>query len=216
MELTTISMPRAEARKAYLEYRDAIDQAMITELDEAKQRQLERDQVLAATYRQLSIGRQVLRLASSITAGGFDDEGRPRVAISRADFGELHMERWRSGQIRFRPWEGSNWASAQAHRRADKVITLDGPRHELGQGSWSSVDGLATVPSIPPALRPGSHLRNYHLLFEATWRPVRQTRTRMRSSDPALLKWMGGDLYAVLAVWDVSPVEAAALEGGWL
>jgi hypothetical protein len=211
MELDTITMPRAEARKAYLEYREAIQDGWTRELDDVRRRQLEQDQVIAATYRQLSIGRQVLRLTPTITAGGFDDQGRPRMALSRADIAEIQMERWRSGQIRFRPWEGSNWSSAQAHRAADKVIVFDGPGTDL-----TGIEGLATVPPIPPALRPAGHLRNYHILFEATWRPVRQTRTRLRSSDPALLKWMGGELYAVLAVWDVSPVEAAALEGGWL
>jgi hypothetical protein len=211
MELDTITMPRAEARRHYLEYREAIDAAWRTELDAVRERQLDQDMTIAATYRQLSIGRQVLRLSASIIAGGFDEQGRPRVALARADIGEIQMERWRSGQMRFRPWEGSSWASAQAHRAADKVWTLDGPGTDI-----SGVEGLATVPPVPPAFRPAGHLRNYHILFEATWRPVRQTRTRLRSSDPALLKWMGGDLFAVLAVWDVSPVEAAALEGGWL
>lgn len=31
--------------------------------------------------------------------------------------------------------------------------------------------------------------------------------------DPALLKHMGGDLYAILAVWDLSPLERAVLAG---
>lgn len=210
MDLDTISMPRAEARKHYLDYREAIHRTQGEELDEVRQRQLEQDQVIATAYRQLSVGRQVIRLRQTIIAGGFTDQGRPRVAIMRADIAEVEMDRWQSGAIRFRPWVNS-WSNR--HRAADKVIEMNGPRWQNGP---HHVDGIATLPPIPPWFRPANHLRNYHLLFEATWRVRRPAPIRLRTTDPALLKWMGGDLYAVLAVWDVSPVEAAALEGGWL
>lgn len=63
------------------------------------------------------------------------------------------------------------------------------------------------MPTIPPKLRPKrGQLGLYHLLFEAEWGldpdpPV----------DPALVRHLGGDLYAVLAVWDLTDVERAVL-----
>jgi hypothetical protein len=93
-------------------------------------------------------------------------------------------------------------------RAADRVFTYpDGtlPDGEfIGQGEWAAI-----LPLIPPRLRPPHGLDNYHLLWEAVWtRP----RTRRAPGDPALLKHIGGDLWAVLAVWDLTPLEQAVLE----
>ena len=63
----------------------------------------------------------------------------------------------------------------------------------------------AIVPSIPPLHRPHDSLENYWLLWEAEW-----TRPPV---DPALLKHLGLNLYAVLAVWDLTPLEQAVLRG---
>ena len=61
----------------------------------------------------------------------------------------------------------------------------------------------ALIPNVPPALRPAHALSNYHLLWEAEWRVA----PGPPPGDPALLKHIGGDLYSVLAVWDLTPVE---------
>jgi len=62
------------------------------------------------------------------------------------------------------------------------------------------------VPPVPPGLRPASAIGNYHVLWEAEWE-------RVAPADPALLKHIGGDLYAVLAVWDLTELERAVLAG---
>jgi hypothetical protein len=50
-------------------------------------------------------------------------------------------------------------------------------------------------------------LRHYVTLFEVDqWEPVPPT-------DPALLKHIAGDLYAVLAVWDLTELERAVIAG---
>jgi hypothetical protein len=77
------------------------------------------------------------------------------------------------------------------------------PSAKLG---WEMLKAMAPV--IPPALRPAHHLRNYHLLWEAEW-----SRIPRPPGDPALLKHVAGDLYAVLAVWDLTPLEQAVLAG---
>lgn len=67
----------------------------------------------------------------------------------------------------------------------------------------------AMVPNVPPALRPKFSLSGYLTLFE-----VEEWKTAPRPpGDPALLKHIGGDLYAILAVWDLTPLEQAVLHG---
>jgi len=64
----------------------------------------------------------------------------------------------------------------------------------------------ALVPMIPPKFRPTAKLSNYHIMFEAVWKPVPPV-------DPFLLKHLGGTLYVVLAQWDLTPLEQAVLAG---
>jgi len=62
----------------------------------------------------------------------------------------------------------------------------------------------AMVPPVPPKFRPSTSLTNFHILWEAEWQqhaPV----------DPALLRHIGGDLYAVLAIWDLTELERTVL-----
>jgi hypothetical protein len=63
------------------------------------------------------------------------------------------------------------------------------------------------VPHIPPGLRPAHHLRNYHILWEAEWHPVAPPAPR----DPALLRRIAGDVFAVVAVWELTELERAVL-----
>ena len=61
----------------------------------------------------------------------------------------------------------------------------------------------SAVPHIPPELRPEHKLENYHILFEATWQvyPV----------DPFLLRRIIGPLFAVVAEWELTALEAELL-----
>lgn len=66
-------------------------------------------------------------------------------------------------------------------------------------------DLTAIVPIIPANLRPAKALHRYVILWEADWEAV--------PVDPMLLRHLHGDLYVVLAVWDLTPVERAVLNG---
>lgn len=61
-----------------------------------------------------------------------------------------------------------------------------------------------TVPYIPPYLRAGLK-RNDLIVFEATWVPEHVNR------DPAILRQVNGDVYEVIAIYDLSDIEATAL-----
>jgi hypothetical protein len=76
--------------------------------------------------------------------------------------------------------------------------------------SWMARDFRSMVPPVPPGLRPARHLRNYHVLWEAEW--VQHAPPRP-PGDPALLRRIGGDVFAVVAVWDLTEMERAILGG---
>ncbi len=61
------------------------------------------------------------------------------------------------------------------------------------------------MPIVPINLRPKRGLANYHILWEAEWHNVVPV-------DPLLLRRLGkGDLWLVVAAWDLTEVEQAAL-----
>ena len=62
----------------------------------------------------------------------------------------------------------------------------------------------AITPMIPAYLRPRHALDNYHILWEADWHAIPR--------DPYLLRRIGdADLWLVLAAWDLTEVERAAM-----
>jgi hypothetical protein len=73
-------------------------------------------------------------------------------------------------------------------------------------------NGYALIPMIPADVRPRDALENCYVLWEVEhWadRPIRATPDR----DPYLLKHLAGDLYAVIAEWDLTELERAIMQG---
>jgi hypothetical protein len=65
------------------------------------------------------------------------------------------------------------------------------------------------VPVVPPKHRPARGMGDRLVLWEVenwTWRS-----TPRPPGDPALLRPIGGDLYAVEAVWDLTELEQLVL-----
>ena len=195
MDLAVLEVDRAAAREAFLDYRKAF-----------REEHAAIDGELMRGYKAIAGGRQLIRLSTTIAAGGADAEGRPRLAIARADEPRVTFSRTNQGSVTFTPSDG--WSSRV--RSADRVLRLgDGTLPTRPNDGWIP-DGRwwATMPLIPPKFRPPFNIENYHVLWEAVW-----TRGTVRAPhDPALLKRIGGDLFAVLAVWDLSPLEQAVLE----
>ena len=200
MDLTTITMPKAEAQAKFEEYRDSV-----------RRRHTREDEQIMRGYRALAKGMQIIDLPATIRQGGsvvIPPQWRngtplwaPRLAIMRADQPWCHVFTDDHGRVEFhhagRPKTGErrNYISLPAG-------TLPPPG--LTTGSWWTA--RAMVPPVPPALRPADNIGNYHVLWEAEWQ-------RVAPQDPALLKHIGGDLYAVLAVWDLTELERAVLAG---
>lgn len=91
----------------------------------------------------------------------------------------------------------------------------------LRSGRWSLEVGgrirpserrydTATIPRVPEGVVPEDFTRldrdQALIAFEADWQAP-----EVRPSDPALLSPISGDLYRVVAVWDLTPMEAAAI-----
>jgi hypothetical protein len=76
------------------------------------------------------------------------------------------------------------------------------------QSAWQSM-----VPIVPPRHRPAvaTTLASYLVLWEVdtwTW-----ASPPLPPGDPALLRHVGGDIYAVLATWDLTELERLVLAG---
>lgn len=191
MELATITMPKDEARKAFLEYRTAV-----------RERHNDEDQAIMRGYKWLSEGKQVLSLRETMSTGGLDEKGLPKLAICRADAQWCLVKMGSWGDATFHVNEGH----PNSHTRL-YVRLADGTFPQVSRATrnypWTA---RSMVPIIPPALRPTTSLENYHVLYEAVWEPV-------APRDPALLRHLGGDLWACLATWDLTPLERAVLAG---
>lgn len=208
MNIPTITMDRAEARRAFLEYRSAVREALdreITLVDDrraaAVAERRESDEALMRGYRQLSLGYQVIDLRRVLSEGGQDEQGRPRLAVARADEQQVHMDRARDGAVTF----SVRWTRQRSdHRDPRTQRSLAFPAGTLPVlQSPTLVSADAVVPTIPPRLRP-AQLDRYHLLWEAEWR-------RVAPVDPALLRALGDGLYVVVATWDLTELERAVL-----
>jgi hypothetical protein len=216
MNLHEINVTQEQAKAALEEYRESVRDAFQYEVDEALSRAERRrveleaaDKQIMEGYRALANGRQVISLRATLVAGGEDKEHRPMLAVCRADEPQIEMTRWPAGRVRYDPQprrDSHGWAteghpaSGQTSRRFDFLGLL--PEKEF-KSRWGYIEAFAVAPHIPPHLRPKT-LDRYTLLWEADWQ-------QKQPVDPALLRPVGGDLYVVVATWDLTELERAVL-----
>jgi hypothetical protein len=219
MQLDTITMDRNDARRAFIEYRTAV-----------RARHDHEDEAIMRAYRAASRGAALIRLGEVLGSGGITTcdvpvtrwDGKrkmsvevgarpvelPALAVARADV----LAVWTSGI--------NSEGGCELRYTPNQITERSRERHVMANGTFPAATRRrpdqhwrprirAMAPNIPPQLRPAYHLRNFHLLWEAQWELDRS----VPPGDPALLKHLGGDLYAVLAVWDLTPIEQAVLAG---
>lgn len=198
MDVAQITMPRQRARQEFLKYKDVVDKR--------GRNPDARDREIMESYRQLSRGRTLIELYRVIREGGCDWEGRPRLAVARADAAYCRFDYLYGHHQRFTSLDDmrvpfSNRCNAL--RRITVPFRWDRPQ------KWSDLRDLRAecqVPLIPPKLRPRKDaLRDHVILWEAKWDkpPV----------DPLLLRPVPHtrSLYVVVAAWDLTPLEQAVL-----
>jgi hypothetical protein len=187
MQAETLELDREKARELYRKYRE--HQHWSEPIDQEIQR----------TYRLIAQGRVVIRALASVAAAGVGDDGYPKLALCRADAETCHLSYNSDGGIRM---AAKDWV-----RDSEVRCYFDWPAGTFptppSRPAWARRRAL--VPLVPIHLRPKRGLANYHILFEALWRPEPPV-------DPMLLRRLGqGDLWVVVAAWDLTPVEQAAL-----
>ena len=187
MELHRITMDAEEAKKAYRENRRTFGAFSTREDDQVR-----------AGYRAMSRGQQLISLSAAMRTAGVDDRGLPRLAVCRSDAKWVYSHGiQQDGSAVFRM---DRVSENRDERRRVKVAagTFAPPRRQTWQ-TWA-----AMVPPVPAPLRPSRRLDGYFTIWDVDWNLV-------PPEDPALLQHVGGDLYAVVAVWDLTPLERAVL-----
>ncbi|HVG51613.1 MAG TPA: hypothetical protein VM867_08275 [Xanthobacteraceae bacterium] len=157
------------------------------------------DREVMSAYQKLAQGRLVIKALESIATAGANELGLPKLAIARADATVCNLRSYGDGSAVM--FTGPRITARRAN--ATRTIRFDWPAGTFPGNGWR--DATAIVPVPPLHLRPKRAMQNYHTLFEAEWR-------KAPPSDPFLLRRLGkGDLWVVLAMWDLTPVEKAAL-----
>lgn len=204
MDLATIEMDPELAETKYREYQAAV-----------KERHDAEDAAIAQGYKALARGQRLIELKKVIRAGGtrwhqgWFGNGKtvqlPRLAVGWADQRYVYSTGInRNGSMTFFWNDGMNPLATRRNVRLPELFTPN----ENRQTGWSRRYYRSMIPVVPPALRPAK-LHRYHVLWEADWHPSTPPAPR----DPALLKHIGGDLYVVVAVWDLTDLERAVLSG---
>jgi hypothetical protein len=190
MDLGIIEVTQEEATKRVAEY-----EALLYE-----ERSAEDDAILQA-YRAAKRGLPVISLSTAFKTAGFHDNGLPKLAITRADAKECWVEVNSNGKLRFTSKEWTRGRDALVG--SEHVLVDTGVSQPAGRAKWR---GKTIVPLVPPRHRPKrGRIRNFHILWEVDdWTPV-------PPKDPALLRHMRGDLWSVLAVWDLTELERLVL-----
>lgn len=163
------------------------------------------DAEIRSAYQKLAQGKLVIQAIKSVVDAGLGADGLPKLALARADADRCQLRARRDGSAEME----SVTRRRQAKRSRSLISFAEGSfpfREELFQKQgYRFLDKDALLPLVPIHLRPKRAMSNYHILWEAEWR-------RAAPVDPILLRRLGkGDLWVVLAVWELTEVERAAL-----
>lgn len=188
MDLAPIVIDPAEAKAKADEYRSLV----------ASERSAE-DEAIAAAYRAAARGLPLISLTQAFRTAGTFDDGLPRLAIVRADATQRH--------VRYQTWNARGWLFSDSDHFDNRGALVG--RHTVRvpiSGSSKRWMAHTTVPIIPPRHRPNKRrIRGFHILWEV------EKWERVPSRDPALVRHLRGDLWTVVAVWDLTDLEMTVL-----
>jgi hypothetical protein len=198
MNVELIKMDKDVAKAKLVAYRKAIAARLHSKAATAATKEYE---AIENAYRVAAKGLPLIELSKAMAMGGWDEQGRPRFAVGRAN-GKRVMCDVNESELRF--W--SPGATAWTRNFGRREFRLSGmparPTPNVGYRTLTAI-----TPLVPPDVlpRPDTDLSKRVILWEADWKaaPV----------DPLLLLPIGGDLYAVEAAWDLTPLERAVISG---
>lgn len=189
METQAIHIKPAEARELYRKYKEHVhDSSPI-------------DNEIRRAYQLMAQGKMVIKALESIAVAGLGEDGWPKLAIARASAETCFCTIRTEGSCTMTDSDGHFWRRSNASPKR----WFDWPKGTFQNVPHRHHKAEAIVPIIPINLRPKRGLENYHILWEAEW-------SKAVPVDPFLLRRIGkGDMWAVLAMWDLTEVERAAL-----
>lgn len=187
MNVDTIKLSKGLALRAYRDYSAAV-----------KARHSKEDEALKNAYREIYRGGAVIDITTAFRNAGQDERERPRIAIAKAHWPRIqcHMRKFNGSALFGLP--GLVWD----RRKEKSAIALPSETFRFADPR-NTASCSAQVPMIPAGLRPEGDLSRFHILWEAEWSDV--------PVDPYLLKHLGGPFYAILAQWDLTPLEQAVM-----
>lgn len=214
MNISLIEQDRYEAQNLLMEYEEEMRRGHDEEMAD----------VLVGLEAQAQ-GWPVLHLSNAITEGGQKyTNGLPNIAVARADQVQVTIREDRTSWYRrndrayednhsfwFDSWRGRQDEAPKDYRGLLCVgATVD---WGLRVGSWDR--WTADVPLIPPHVRRQAGgktgLRRHLVMWEVEeWRGAGRPNA---PADPFLLRPLGGEMYAVIAQWDLTELERAIVAG---
>jgi hypothetical protein len=152
-------------------------------------------------YQLIAQGRLVIKAMESVVSAGLNEAGLPKLALCRADAPACDVRLGGDGSARMHDARvNARWSDGIQQSRS--VFAWPRGSFAVGKSTWRAT---SLVPGPPLHLRPQRGLANYHVLWEAEW-------TRIVPRDPYLLRRIGwSDLWLVVAMWNLTEVERAAL-----
>ena len=191
MNVSTIVMDEELARKKLVAYREQL-----------RRRADEEYEAAAMAYEAMAQGRPLLNLVDVFQETGLGEDERPKLAMARADRKQV-MVRVYKNHVEFNalknPWRWGYEGSLVIKVPVQNPV------------EWRK-DGYALVPMVPADVRPKGNLRDYFILWEVEqW--ARRPLIAEPDRDPYLLRHVSGDLYAVVAEWDLTELERMIMAG---
>lgn len=153
----------------------------------------------------LSKGRTIINIEEVMKKSGVREDGFPKLAIARADAKLVYLHRGEKGRANF-CLSSSRWDTYKYNTIWMPVNTFpEFQRTEAEKYGFQVRQAL--VPIIPAVFMPKGKLENYWILWEVDeW-----SKTPIPPKDPILLKRINETTFAVLAVWDLTPLERSII-----
>ena len=157
---------------------------------------------------------KIVDVPLSFKKAGLNEDGDPRLAIARADAKTIHGTKYRDGSFLIQP-DRASWKVTQSNGDIQfSAGTFSFPLVQIKRGEYNFTEVKneriqAPVPIIPAKLLHlvKSKLSNYSILWEVDhWKPE-------PPKDPMLLRQLTPNLFGVLAVWNLTPLEKAVIRG---
>jgi len=199
MNVTTVTATKREAQDKIRAYRNRLKRAADDEYS-----------ATLKAYEEIEKGKALIDLRTAFAEAGLFFDGRPRLAIARADRKEVWVDRYDK-------WDGRFVFCAGNHRRSVWKTRHSYP--DLITEVWTDSQipfrrGYTLVPMIPADIRETckKDLGKLRVLWEVEeWSGYSLGSGPPR--DPFLLSHLAGSLYVIEAAWDLTEIERLIMTG---